>query len=390
MLSNTPRRFTTTGPVVAGGGEAAADTATSGSAIDEKAEVETPFIVTHQPGQNPDQSATNRRMDSENLRRNVGGMGCCCCLGISGLVGVIAVSVAMMVSSFHFIDEGMVGIYYKYGALQNETSEPGMHTMQPFVTTVKQIMIRSETDHLGSISAITQDGIQISFDGVQVISTVNRSHITQTVKDYGLEFKKPLVFDRVREDIRIFCANNTIDDVYNTRFLDIVNAVRTRLEMGIEKLGGGVKIINLVIPKPEIPPDIANNYKQVKVQWTEQLVAKQQQNTEEIKKKTELIRAIADAERTKKVLEISIQESIMKHEGEQNVSRIANSIVKEREENLANIEKFKRQTEAEANRQLYTPEFVQLSVAKAIANNTKFYFSGDQGPLGALLTKLIN
>ena len=83
-----------------------------------------------------------------------------------------------------------------------------------------------------------------------------------------------------------------------------------------------------MIPKPEIPPDIAHNYKQVwkllpqsgewlvridhnhkhyyiigsviesdlfyhsqvKVQWTEQLVATQQQKTEQIKKETEQLK----------------------------------------------------------------------------------------------------
>ena len=67
-------------------------------------------------------------------------------------------------------------------------------------------------------------------------------------------------------------------------------------------------MLNLVIPKPDIPRDIAMNYKAVKVQWTEQLVATQQQKTEEIKKETEKLRAIADAERNKAVLEIKIQE----------------------------------------------------------------------------------
>ena len=36
--------------------------------------------------------------------------------------------------------------------------------------------------------------------------------------------------------------------------------------------------------------DIALNYKQVKVQWTEQLVATQQQKTERIKKETQKIK----------------------------------------------------------------------------------------------------
>ena len=47
-----------------------------------------------------------------------------------------------------------------------------------------------------------------------------------------------------------------------------------------------------MIPKPEIPPDIAHNYKQVKVQWTEQLVATQQQKTEAIKKETQHLKVI--------------------------------------------------------------------------------------------------
>ena len=41
--------------------------------------------------------------------------------------------------------------------------------------------------------------------------------------------------------------------------------------------------------------------KKVKVQWTQQLVAVQEQKTEEIKKQTELMKALADANREKEV-----------------------------------------------------------------------------------------
>lgn len=51
-----------------------------------------------------------------------------------------------------------------------------------------------------------------------------------------------------------------------------------------------IEILNLVVPKPDIPHDIAQNYKKVKVQWTEQLVATQEKKTEEIKKETELMK----------------------------------------------------------------------------------------------------
>merc|ERR1712152_21494 len=135
-------------------------------------------------------------------------------------------------------------------------------------------------------------------------------------------------------------------------FLDIVQIVQKNVEFSIKRLGmDGIKILNLVIPKPDIPRDIAANYKAVKVQWTEQLVATQQQKTEKIKKETE--------------------------------------IIKDREENKANVESYRKQKVAEANKNLYTDTYVKLEMAKALSENTKFYFSGETSPLGSLLNKLL-
>merc|ERR1712061_846065 len=130
---------------------------------------------------------------------------------------------------------------------------------------------------------------------------------------FGVDFKNVLVFDRIKENLRIFCANHTINEVYNTLFLSIVQQVLINVKTSISRLGeDGIEVLNLVVPKPEIPEDIAHNYKQVKVQWTEQLVANQTQKTEVIKKKTERVKAVADAERQKAVLEIKIQEQMIK------------------------------------------------------------------------------
>lgn len=51
--------------------------------------------------------------------------------------------------------------------------------------------------------------------------------------------------------------------------------------------------------------------------------------------------AIADAERLKEVKLIKIQENILEKEGDQNISSINNNIIKQKEENLANIHKYK-------------------------------------------------
>jgi len=310
---------------------------------------------------------------------------CICCL-----ISVVAIIViASLIAGYHTITEGHVGIYFRYGALQDRVGMPGVNFMQPFVTSYQEVRIRPQTDET-DVEAVTQDGIKITFDGIQIITRIKQDHLSRMIKEYGIDFKKALVFDRIKEDLSLYCANHTIHEVYNSKFLEIVEHVKINLNESISRLAkNGIDILNLVVPKPDIPQDIAHNYKQVKVQWTEQLVAIQQQKTETIKKETESIRAIADAERMKDVLEIKIMERVLDKEGERNISTINNLIVTDKEQNLADIEKYKMEKQAEANKLLYSTEYVKLEMAKALATNTKFYFSGENSIMGGLLNTFL-
>merc|ERR1712098_174214 len=261
---------------------------------------------------------------------------------------------------------------------------------QAFVTTTSSVLIRPEEKNMPSVEVVTKDGIEINFNGIGVLSKTKKEKVIPMIKKYGMGFKEVLIYDRIREDLRIFCAGKTIDEVYNEHFLDIVDAVKQDVEKQIKELGeNGVEVLNLVIPKPDIPKDIAQNYKQVKVQWTGQLGAKQQKVTEEIKKETELLRAVADAERQKEVLAISIQKQIIETEGQKNISDINNQIVRDKQNNLADIAKYAKDKEAAGNQALLSPQYVKLQVAQSLVNNTKFFFSGQDSVLGGLLTKIL-
>ena len=85
--------------------------------------------------------------------------------------------------------------------------------MSPWITTVQQVYVRSQTETLNDIKTVTKDGITIHFDGIQVLSSVNRNQVNSLVKSFGMEFKRALVYDRIREELRLFCANHTIDEV---------------------------------------------------------------------------------------------------------------------------------------------------------------------------------
>ena len=335
------------------------------------------------------QSNRNTMPDFEGGLGRSTAMKCMIALGVT--LFILFFITFIVVDSLHTISEGNVGIYFVRGALDDEITQPGTHWAVPFVTEVKEVTIRPVTSTMKQIRTITKDGIGNTFSNIQVLSDVDQEELIPLIRKFGMEFREALVFDRISEELRKFCANHTVDEVYNVMFLDIVKVIEERVKLSIAKLNGkeSVKILNLVIPKPEIPVDIARNYKQVKVQWTEQLVAQQQQKTDKIKKETESIKAVLDAEREKKVLAIEIEKDLLQKEGEKNLSALSNAIIKEREENKANVENYRKTQEAEANSRLYTKDFIQLEMAKALSENTKFFFSGESSPLGAVLTKIM-
>ena len=65
--------------------------------------------------------------------------------------------------------------------------------------------------------------------------------------------KKVLIYDRIAQGIQDYCANNSIDEVYNTKFVQLSASVQQSLSNSLEKLfPGGINILNLFIPKPDI------------------------------------------------------------------------------------------------------------------------------------------
>ena len=52
--------------------------------------------------------------------------------------------------------------------------------------------------------------------------------------------------------------------MYRTRFLDITNYVNESIVEALQKFApNGLKLWNVFLPKPDVPPAIAANYRQV-------------------------------------------------------------------------------------------------------------------------------
>ena len=108
--------------------------------------------------------------------------------------------------------------------------------------------------------------LNINSHFAKVISSVNADRVFALVSKFGDHMKKVLIYDRIAEGIQDFCANNSIDEVYNSRFVELSTSVEMSLNASMTKLAeNGLNILNLFIPKPDIPPAIAANYREVNI-----------------------------------------------------------------------------------------------------------------------------
>ena len=60
---------------------------------------------------------------------------------VVGGLAVFFLVLACLIVAIHRVQEGHLGLYYKHGALMNETTAPGIHWRQPFATEVVQIKV---------------------------------------------------------------------------------------------------------------------------------------------------------------------------------------------------------------------------------------------------------
>lgn len=310
--------------------------------------------------------------------------------GITFVAGIF-IGIACLVNSLHRVQEGNVALYFSNGALMDEIGGPGLHMSTPFITTILQITVRPETHYLNPLQCTTSDGVVNVFREVQVISSLDQLKLKNLVMNFGNDIKQVLIYDRIGEGIQTFCANNSIDEVYNTKFLRIEQFVKTMLNESITKLADdSITVWNLFIPKPDIPPAIAANYREVKIEWTKQLVAQQKQKTERIKKQTVLQNAVLDAEREKEISSIMATKELAKAEAGAQISSVDNQMRKAKEETYADIESYKAASKAETNKGLLTDQYIKMELAKSLTANSKMYFSGSDSALGSILNEVLS
>eukprot|EP01090_Pellita_catalonica_P015438 TRINITY_DN4194_c0_g1_i1.p1 TRINITY_DN4194_c0_g1~~TRINITY_DN4194_c0_g1_i1.p1 ORF type:complete len:387 (-),score=67.13 TRINITY_DN4194_c0_g1_i1:4-1134(-) len=309
---------------------------------------------------------------------------------------VIAVGLACLLVGLHSIDEGHVGMYWVGGALGDDLNEPGYHFMLPFLTTMAQVQVTLQTDTVTNIPCGTSGGSIIYFDKVEVVNQLRTEQALNTIRNYGVNYDKTWIFDKIHHEINQFCSSHSLQEVYIDQFDTLDEALQEALQQDCTKYNTGIDIISVRVTKPRIPPSVAKNYEKVEEEKTRLKVATQHQAV--VKKEEETLRLQAkiqaelrevvsviqarkeaavesiEAQKLANVSRIRVEMQILEKEAEQRKSFIENDISLTRSKALASAKRYRIETEASANKLKFTPEYMKFVLYKSLGSNPKSFF----------------
>lgn len=276
--------------------------------------------------------------------------------------------------SIHQIPEGHVGIYYRGGALLKSTTLPGYHVMLPFLTTYKIVQTTLQTDEVKNIPCGTSGGTMIYFEKVEVVNILSQDAVLDIVRNYTVNYDRTLIFDKIHHEVNQFCSVHTLQEVYIDLFSSIDDHLKRTLQNDLNILSPGLFVSSIRVTKPKIPEAIRRNYELMEQEKTQYMISTEHQKVVEKEAETDRRRAIIEAEKVAQVAKIQYEQKITGKETEKRIAEIEAEMHLAKEKALADANKYKVESEAQANKMKLTPEFLQLSMYQSLAQNTKVYF----------------
>jgi len=317
----------------------------------------------------------------------IGGM-----LIISALVAII---LGITYNTYYIVHEGNVGIIYHFGSLSQTIYQPGLHFKFPIISSYIEVQITVQTDKIKDVVCGTSSGVSVTFDNIEVVNQLNVENVYNILKDYGSNYDKTLIYDKITHELNQFCSKHTLQEVYIDKFDILDEMLLDKLQQYLNQYGKGVTIRSVRISKPTIPESVAKRY--------EELVASQaKKQTVNAESETELAKIKAENAKQIAMLHSQQEQDLMAIEFEKihkmqqlNATIEINTKIFEKElsyeREMFEITKVKMNKEtfinktyadnqlyhglkqAEIQHAMHTDSYVKIKMSEQLYNNAKIY-----------------
>ncbi|KAJ6429524.1 hypothetical protein OIU84_021017 [Salix udensis] len=284
-------------------------------------------------------------------------------LAILALIAIpLSSNIMNSLSILHQVPEGHVGVYWTGGALLQTITDPGFHLKMPLITQYEPVQVTLQTDQVRDIPCGTKGGVMINFEKIEVVNQLGKGYVYETLLNYGVQYDKTWIYDKIHHEINQFCSSRTLQEVYIDVFYQIGEKMKDALQGDCTRYA------------PEERSKVLISIERQRV------VEKEAETTKKI--------AISEAEKNAKVSKILMEQKLMEKDSARQQQEIGNQMYMAHENILADAAFYRAMKEAEANKLKLTPQFLELKFIEAIANNTKIFF-GDKVPNMVLDQRLL-
>jgi hypothetical protein len=175
---------------------------------------------------------------------------------------VVFTAFIAQVSSFVFytnIETGYVGVLYYQRKIQDALLYPGK-TWYSFLSEVKHIEIRPQSDSVKNVECVTNEGLRLTFENIEVGNQLPESSVLNAVSLFGPDYDGYLVTDLVRHQVNVICSKKSLHQIAITEFDQLDDLLKDHIQAENDRQNTGL-IINFVrLTKPKLPPSIEKNY----------------------------------------------------------------------------------------------------------------------------------
>merc|ERR1719322_1347488 len=248
--------------------------------------------------------------------------------------------------------------------------------MIPLLTTYRSVQTTLQTDEVKNVPCGTSGGVMIYFDRIEVVNILESEAVQDIVKNYTADYDKPLI-DKVHHELNQFCSVHNLQEVYIDLFDQIDENLKNAIQRDLSEMAPGLKVHSVRVTKPKIPEAIRKNYELMEGEKTKLLISTQRQKVVEKEAETDRKRAVIEAEKEAAVAKIQYDRHILEKESVQKMESIDDKIHLDKEKSKTDAEYYRIAKQAEANKLLLTPQFLELRRYEAMSANQKVYFGPD-------------
>ncbi|KRW99626.1 hypothetical protein PPERSA_03427 [Pseudocohnilembus persalinus] len=266
------------------------------------------------------------------------------------IVQAIVVLIFILLNGTIQINEGNVGVMYRFGKLQENLLKPGFHLVIPFINDIQQVQVSIQTDQIKDIPCGTSGGVLINIELIEVVNKLNEPYVFQTVKEYGIDYDQIWIHDKVHHEINQFCSKNSLEDIYINKFEVLDEELSKILSEQLQKWVPGLEYF-------------IKEQRKVKIQEAE------------TQQKQQIIQANSKLE----VKKLEMERLVQQKQNEQKLKQMQDEMYLNTQKQIADSKYFSEQKELELMEKKISKEYLERIVLDSLTSNLKL-FIGDQIP----------